>query len=96
VTVDDLNSDARQQLQIPDDVKGAIVTDVDQDSNAADAGLRANDVIVEINHHVVISAQDAVNLCSDAKGKRILLKIWRREGGLSGTRFLSVDNTKRK
>jgi serine protease Do len=97
VTVDDLSPDARQQLQIPDNVKGAIVTDVNQDSNAADAGLQQNDVILEINHHPVTSAQDAVNLCGEAKGRRILLKIWRHgDNGLSGTRFLSVDNTKRK
>jgi serine protease Do len=83
-------------LHIPADVKGVIVTDVDQGSNAADAGLRQNDIIVEINHQTVAGAQDAVKLCEQAKGKRILVKIWRREGGLAGTRFLSVDNTKRK
>jgi serine protease Do len=97
VTVDDLSPDARQQLQIPDAVKGAIVTDVQQASNAADAGLAENDVIVEINHHAVTSAQDAVNLCVQAKTKRILVKIWRHgDDGFSGTSYLSVDNTKRK
>ena len=96
VTVDDLNPDARRQLRIPAEVNGAIVTDVDQDSNAADAGLRQYDVLVEINHHAVATAQDAVSLCEQAKGKRILLKIWRRDGGLAGAHFLSVDNTKRK
>jgi serine protease Do len=97
VTVDDLNPDARQQLQVPDNVKGAIVTDVSQDSNAADAGLHPNDVIVEINHHPVAGTQDAVNLCEQARGRRILVKIWRRgDDGLAGTHFLSVDNTKRK
>jgi serine protease Do len=96
VSVDDLGPDARQQLRIPDAVKGAIVTDVSQDSNAADAGLRENDVITEINHHAVASAQDAVNLCEQAKTKRILAKIWRRGAdGPAGTLFLSVDNTKR-
>ena len=97
VTVDDLNSNARQQLQIPGNVKGAIVTDVQQDSNAAVAGLLQNDVIVEINHRPVANAQDAVNLCEQAKGKRILVKVWRHGGdGPAGTRFLSVDNTKRE
>jgi serine protease Do len=96
VTVDDLGPDARQQLRIPDAVKGVIVTDVSQDSNAADAGLREYDVITEINHHAVASAQDAVNLREQAKTKRILVKIWRRSAdGPSGTSFLSVDNTKR-
>jgi serine protease Do len=94
--VDDLNSDIRQQFQIPDNLKGAIVSSVDQNSNAADAGLQQNDVIVEINHQAVAGSQDAVNLCVQAKTKRILVKIWRRgEDGLVGTRFLSVDNTKK-
>ena len=97
VSVDDLGPDARQQLRIPDAVKGAIVTDVSQDSNAADAGLREYDVITEINHHAAASAQDAVNLCEQAKTKRILVKIWRRSAdGPAGTLFLSVDNTKKK
>jgi serine protease Do len=97
VTVDDLTPAARQQLQIPDDLKGAIVTDVDQNSNAADAGLRPNDVIVAINQHAVTGSQQAVDLCTQAKTKRILVKVWRRgPDGLVGTRFFSVDNTKKK
>jgi serine protease Do len=96
VTVDNLDQDARQQLKIPDSVQGAIVSDVDQDSNSADAGLQKGDVIVEINRHPVSDADSAINLCKQAKGDQILLKIWRRGGGgMAGTRFLSVDNTKK-
>ena len=95
MTVDDLNPDARQQLRIPAEFKGAIVTDVSQDSNAADAGLQQNDVIVEINRQAVASSQNAIDLCVQAKTKRILVKIWRRDGRFAGTHFLSVDNTKR-
>jgi len=95
VTVDDLTSDAREQLQVPDNIKGALVTDVNQDSNSAEAGLLQYDVIVEINQHPVTNAREAVNLAEEAKTKKILLKIWRREGEMSGTSFLIVDNTKR-
>ena len=66
---------------------------MDQDSNSADAGLQPNDVIVEINRQPVKDANVAVKLCSQAKGKQILLKVWRRGGGLAGTLYLSVDNT---
>jgi serine protease Do len=96
VTVQDLDSDARQQLQIPDDVKGALVVNVDEDSNAADAGLEKGDVITEIDQQPVTDAEDAVHLAEKAKGDQILLKIWRREGNFAGTSYLSVDNTKRK
>ena len=94
VTVGDLDSDAREQLQIPDDIHGAVVTDVQRDSHAADAGLQKGDIIVQIDHHPVDNADTAVKLCNEAKSDHILLKIWRREGDMGGTRYLSVDNTK--
>ncbi len=79
----------------PADINGAIVTDVATDSNSADAGLQPNDIIVGINRHPVADSTAAVDLCKSAKGNEILLKIWRRMGDMAGTRYLSVDNTKR-
>ncbi|MDE3066603.1 MAG: Do family serine endopeptidase [Verrucomicrobiota bacterium] len=96
VTVSDLDADARQELHIPANIHGALVTDVDPDSNAARAGLRQGDVILQINHHPVENAQDAVNLCEQAQGDQILLWVWQRSGGLSGREWLSVDNRKEK
>jgi len=95
VTVDDLNSDIRQELKIPDRVQGAIVTDVAADSNSAEAGLLKGDVIQEINRKPVSNADEAVKACNAAKGDQILLKIWRRSGNFSSNRFFTVDNTKK-
>jgi len=92
VMVSDLDRQARQQLDIPDNVQGAWVTEVEPDSNSAEAGLQRNDVIVEINRHPVNDAEAAVKLCTQAKGDRILLKVWRRSGDFSGTTYLSVSN----
>jgi len=94
VTVADLDQQMRLELKIPAGINGAIVTDVDQDSNSAGAGLQRGDVIVEINRQPVSDAADAVKLCAKAKSDQILLKIWRRDGDFAGTRYLSVDNTK--
>ena len=94
VTVSDLDSDARQQLKAPDDLHGAVVADVDESSNSAEAGLQRGDVIVEINQQPVANADDAVKLCKHIKSDRILLKIWRRDGDFAGTHYLSVDNTR--
>ncbi len=94
VTVDNLTADVREQLQVPEHIHGAVVVSVDQDSNAAEAGLQANDIILQINQHPVASADDAVKLCTDAKGDHILLQIWRRAGDQAMTTFISVDNTK--
>jgi len=72
-----------------------LVREVAEDSNAAEAGLLPGDVIMEINHQAVQGTDDAIQLCKDAKGDHILLKVWHRfRGEPPGTRFLSVDNTK--
>jgi serine protease Do len=95
VTVEDLDQQARQELKAPENLQGAVVADVDENSNSAEAGLQKGDVIVEINRQPVTSANDAVKLCKQAKGDEILLKVWHRAGDMSGTRYLSVDNTKK-
>jgi serine protease Do len=91
-----LDQQSRQQLDIPDNVQGALVTEVDPDSNSAEAGLQRNDVIVEINRHPVNNAEAAVKFCTQAKGDRILLKVWRRSGDFSGTTYLSVSNIQKQ
>jgi serine protease Do len=95
VTVADIEPEVRQQLNLPASIHGALVSDVDRDSNSADAGLQANDIIIQINRQPVENSDDAVRLCKAAKGDQILLKVWRRFGNMAGTRYLSVDNTKR-
>ena len=92
VSVDNLDADSRQELQIPDNINGALVTGVEEDSHAAEAGLQKGDVIMEIDKQTVTNADDAVKLSSAAKGKYILLKIWSQKSG--GTDLISVDNTK--
>ena len=94
VTVADLEPEVRRQLEVPAGARGALVADVEQASNSADAGLQRGDIIMEINRQPVSNSSDAVKLGRQAKGDQILLKIWRRQGDLAGTCYLSVDNTK--
>jgi serine protease Do len=94
VTVADLEPEVRRQLEVPAGARGALVADVEQASNSADAGLQRGDVIMEINRQPVGNSSDAVKLGRQAKGDQILLKIWRRQGTLAGTCYLSVANTK--
>jgi serine protease Do len=93
VTVADLEPEVRRQLGVPSTVRGALVSDIEQASNAADAGLQRGDVILEINRQPVSNSSDAVRLGRQAKGDQILLKIWRRQGNVAGVCYLSVDNT---
>jgi serine protease Do len=93
VTVRDLEPQIRQELRVPDSIQGALVMEVGPDSNSADAGLQHGDVIVEVNHHPVKNAKDAVKFCTQAKESRLLLRVWRRSGEFAGMTYLSVDNT---
>jgi serine protease Do len=98
VEVADLDSKTRRQANIPNNVQGALVTNVEQDCNAAEAGLRPGDVIMEINRQSVKNSDDAVALSEKATTDHILLRVWSAGtgGGPGGTHYLSVDNTKRK
>jgi len=95
VTVDDLDRETRRQLGVPASLQGVLVREVAEDSNAAQAGLLRGDVILEINRHIVATADEAVRVSGDAKGEHILLKVWHRfRGEMGSNRYLSVDNTK--
>ncbi len=91
VTVGNVDTRAREQLNIPSDLKGAIVTGIDESSAAFEAGLRQGDVILEINRKPVASAGDAVELSAknDKKGS-VLLRVWSR----GGTRYVVVKEDK--
>ena len=90
VTVSDIDATVKRQLDLPNAVKGAVVTDVDQDSAAYEAGLRPGDVIEEINRKPVQGADDAVKLTENGKSKKTLLKIWSK----GGSRYLVVNEDK--
>ena len=95
VVVADLEPEIRQQLHVPATVSGALVSEVSPDSNSAEAGLARYDLIVEINRQPVANCDDAIRLCRAARDEQILVKVWRRMGDFAGTRYLSVNNTKR-
>ena len=87
VAVDDLDPQARQQYNIPRNVTGVLITQVDPTSAAAQAGLKAGQVIQSINRHQVTNADDAVQLTERPGSKRTLLRVW-ADGG---SHFVVVD-----
>jgi len=90
VVVSDLTPQARQRFDIPREIDGALVTEVDQESVAWEAGLRPGDVIREMNRRPVRGAEDAIEAAQDLQNARILLRVW--SGG--GNRFVVVDESK--
>jgi len=77
LAVDDLNQDARQQLQMPEEVKGAAIANVRPGSPADDDGLQPGDVVLEVNRKPVTSAEQFSNAVhATPAGKDILLLVW--------------------
>jgi serine protease Do len=94
VAVTDLNNRTRQEFGIPNNVRGALVVEVDPTSEAAQAGLMPGDVILEINRQPVGDARAAINLSAEATSDRTLVKVWGRQGGQQGfERFIVVDES---
>ena len=80
VTIGELNSQLRQQLQIPRRVQGAVVLGINPFSAAAEAGLKAGDVIQSINRREIKNAAEASQLTQESKHKRALLRVWSNSG----------------
>jgi serine protease Do len=89
VTVDDIDAKARRDLGLPQNLKGVVVTEVDPNSAAAEAGLQPGDVITEINRKPVKTAEEAVKMTEEPEDKTSLLRVW-REGK---NRYVVVDES---
>ncbi|MBS1798616.1 MAG: Do family serine endopeptidase [Acidobacteria bacterium] len=77
LAVSDLTSDAKQQINAPDQLSGAIVQSVRPGSPAEDAGLQPGDVIMEVDRKPTASANQFVNqVHQNASGKDLLLLVW--------------------
>ena len=89
VSVQGLTPDIRQQLQIPEGTKGVVITDVDQDSPAAEAGLLQGDIIVQVNRKPVTTVEQFNSAVRQADGSGSTLLLVKRQ---QGTRFVVVPN----
>ncbi|MDD3643121.1 MAG: PDZ domain-containing protein [Candidatus Krumholzibacteria bacterium] len=72
-----LTGEIREQLEIPEDVEGVIVTDVQQETPAGDAGLRRGDVIVELNHTAIKDLGDLREMMEGYDRGRVLVVVYR-------------------
>jgi serine protease Do len=84
-----LTPQTRQQLNLPDNTKGVVVTDVQPGSPAADKGLQPGDVIVEADHKPVTSPSMVAQAVRDAadRGASTILLLVDRNGQ---DRFVAV------
>jgi serine protease Do len=77
VAVADITDDIRSALNLPREVQGAVIAEIDADSPAAKAGLREGDVIQEVNKQVVRNAKDLVAANKRLKpNEKILIRVY--------------------
>ncbi|MDR3718544.1 MAG: PDZ domain-containing protein [Bryobacteraceae bacterium] len=87
VSVENLTPDAAREMKLSPGSKGVVVTEVDPSSRAAEAGLRAGDVIQQVNRQPVKSVQEFNHVMSSAKKDDPTLLLVNREGN---TLFVAV------
>lgn len=93
VAVTDVTSDVRQQLNLPDSVKGAVVENVRPASPADDAGLQPGDVVLEVNRKPTMSANQFVGAVHGSPaGKDLLLLVWSKGNASYRTVRVGGDN----
>lgn len=82
LTVSSLTPKLRKQYEVPDDVEGVIVTDVASGGNAAEKGVQAGDILLEMNQEAVSTPGDVANIVASVKeaGRKSVLVLFTRGG----------------
>jgi serine protease Do len=81
IGIADLTSDVREQIQAPENVKGAVIQRVQPGSPAEDAGLQPGDVIQSVNRQQTPSASDVQKaLANVPKGQDAMVLVWANGG----------------
>ncbi len=89
LTVEDLTSRSRRELNLEEDVDGVVVTHVAQVSDAWERGLRRGDIITEVNRTPITSIEKYRDIVNQVKPGDILA-LYVRTPGLSAGRFVTL------
>jgi serine protease Do len=87
VSTEDLTPEIAHQLQLPSGTTGVVVSEVDPNSPAAEAGLHRGDVIQHVNRKPVANMAEFEKLVRQA-GKQPVLLLVNRKGQ---TAFLAIE-----
>jgi len=77
VGLSDLNEEYRKELELPDEIQGVLVTDVENGSPADEAGLGRGDVIIKFNLKPVRNLAEFKALVRGMKGDKFMLTVYR-------------------
>jgi serine protease Do len=73
-----LSADLREQLTIPEDLQGVLVTVVQEGSPAAEAGFRQGDVVQEVDDRDIRNAYDFYQALNNATGREMDTTVFRQ------------------
>jgi serine protease Do len=89
VTVEPLTTENAGQYHLDPSDKGVVITDVDQDSSAAEADMRPGDLITEVDHTPVGSVSEFHSAVAKAKDKDSILLLVKRG---AASRFVIIKH----
>lgn len=90
VKVDNITSDLAQRLNMNANLKGVVVTSVDEDSLAA-GRLRRGDVIESVNRQPVTNVAEFTAAVKKAGNKKVLLYVHQQRGGVWQGGYVTVS-----
>tara|TARA_B100001778_G_scaffold324668_1_gene319270 strand:- start:5184 stop:6698 length:1515 start_codon:yes stop_codon:yes gene_type:complete len=89
IALSNLSSDLRSFYNIPAEIEGVVITNVNRGTNASEKGLSPGDVIIEANQQKVNTPDQVVEIFGDLRvtGKRSVLLLVNRGGDV---RFVAL------
>jgi serine protease Do len=75
-----IDRSVRQQLDLPPDLEGVLIVQVEPGSRAFEAGLRPGHVIMELNRQPVRNPRELRSLLNQLENGTLLLRVWTPEG----------------
>lgn len=93
VLVSDVDSDSASKLKLKD-VRGAVVTLIDHDAPAAQAGIRVNDVVLQVNGQAVEGAEQFTHMLREIPAGRSVSLVISRDGAVQTLAVQLADRKK--
>lgn len=81
VTVAELSRSVRDEYELPEDITGLVIVEVDDESDAAQKGLRRGDIIAEVQQQPVETAEEAEEVIAEALSKDRKVVLLRVQNG---------------
>jgi serine protease Do len=88
VTVENLTAEIASQVKVSPQTKGVVVSRVNPSSDAAEAGLQQGDVVMEVNHQPVATANDFNRAVTSAPKDQPVLLLVNRGGN---TAYIAIS-----